>query len=112
MSHMPTTNDGSEQNASTPRPWLSVMSKKRYFEIEQAIRTMSEDKIDESDISEIMSQIRTIMKFDPTDKKYTPELGKKAATRIKERAKELGTSTYILSGRQRNYEKSRLVKSI
>jgi hypothetical protein len=107
--------DGIDQNTDKPRPWLSVMSKKRYFDIEKAILTLvkpDNQTIDESDISNVMCQIRAIMKFDPADSKYTPELGKKAAARIKERAKEQGTSTYGLSGRQKNYEKTRQAKNV
>jgi hypothetical protein len=63
--------------------------------------------MDEDHLSDVITGICEIMRFDPTVKKYTPERGKQIMAARKKRAEALGVSTYITGGGKATYEKSR-----
>lgn len=68
---------------------VSVMSKKRYHEIESRLK--NEKPVE---VEHIMQILRDVMFFDPEAKQYTPEKGAKVRARMKERAAEQGKSIY------------------
>jgi hypothetical protein len=77
---------------------VSMMSKKRYHQIERHLRdTIGDDNI----LMVAMEGICNIMNFDPSASTYTPELGKKKHANLKKRCKETGKTTYeILYGKK------------
>jgi hypothetical protein len=82
-------------------PSMSVMSKKRYAEIDE---TLSKVISDPKQHALVMAKICSIMKFDPAIGVYTPEKGKKMSERRKMKAQELGISQYAVNLGKKYYE--------
>lgn len=82
-------------------PTLSVMSRKRYYQIEEAARELfKEDSI----VQSIMENVRTYMSFDPVVGMYTKEQVQKLYEYQKRRSEELNISIYNYCGRKKYYE--------
>lgn len=94
--------------AENKAPSTSVMSKKRYHEIEEALRVAIPDPVQHA---EIMSRICEIMKYDPTKSMYTPEVKERSMKWRRKKAEELGVTTYVTSGMKAYYERSKEVKT-
>lgn len=80
----------------------SILSKKRYYEIETVCHNILGD---DALTAQIMSSIQNIMKFDPNASTYTKERGQKNIEFRKKKAEELGVTTYITSGGKKLYDK-------
>lgn len=87
------------------KPSASVMSKKKLNEIGDALKELITD---EAMLTLAMERICEIMKFDPNEKRYTKEMGKRTVAWRQKKAQELGVTTYELSGRKKHYEQSKL----
>ena len=80
------------------------LSKKKYSELKEAL----EGKFTESkDIESALEAVCSVLKYDPEKGVYTPEQGQKNYARLKEKAKETGESTYVVTGRKKRYEKQK-----
>jgi hypothetical protein len=79
------------------------MSKKRYHDISEMLK----DLLDQEKHNKAMKSIETIMNFDPEKKVYTPESGKIAREKAKQRALATGKTTYDTSGQRKYYEDCR-----
>ena len=60
----------------------------------------------------LMAKIRDIMRFDPEQKGYTPEIGKMMMESRRRLAKERGVSTWVTSGGKGGYEKRKREKAM
>lgn len=78
--------------AEVKKPTTVVMSKKKYQEFKTRLTTLFDEDIDI--IDKILKDLSEVLKFDPQDKIYTPEKGKKFIEWRKKRAEELGVSDY------------------
>ena len=84
----------SKDNMSTRKcPYHCIMSKKRYKEIEQAVRFIEPD---DEKYETIMRSIKDIMRFDPESKSVTPDHVDKIRLDRQRRAREQGISIYKL----------------
>ena len=79
----------------------SMMSKKRYHQIEKVI---SDTYQDDEKLVAVMEGIRMIMNFDPEVSRYTPEISKKIKEYRHRLRDEKGISTYITNGGKKRYE--------
>ena len=88
----------------------SVMSKKRYFQIITCIEDKLKDKIDHEVFCEVMEQIandiKHVMHFDPESHTYNQQVNERNKKWRIKKANEIGTSTYVTSGRKRYYERT------
>lgn len=85
---------------------MSVMSKKRYNEIDEMLRQVI---VDPHQHESVMNKLCAIMKFDPAIGVYTPEKGKRMSQRRKEKAQELGISQYAVNLGKQYYETRKCV---
>lgn len=85
--------------ASMILPTLSTMSNKRYFQIQETIKS----KLDEELIKFVMETISDVMKFQPSQPKKDEVLCKRYG-KIKEKCKEIGVSTYQFQNQKKYYE--------
>lgn len=90
------------QPTPTTLPAQSVMTKKRYQELAESFREITGS---EALTARCMEELRRVMKFDPEQKRYTPEMGKKIVERRKKKAEAEGTTVYKACGFQQYYEK-------
>lgn len=88
----------------TKIPSMSIMSKKRYHEIEEILSSLIKNP---EEHSLAMSKICEIMKFDPNRNTYTPKVKENNANWRKKRAEELGVSIYVASGNKAYYERTK-----
>jgi hypothetical protein len=88
-------------------PAISFMSKKKYNDIKKNFENVIDD---EEKVKELLKMLCEILKFDKNIGLYNPEQGKKNYEKIKKKAVETGLSTYVLSGRKKQYEKERELK--
>jgi len=70
-----------------------TLSNKRLNEIENAL---AKHNINEEETKNIMNDICSIFRYDPSQKVYTPEMGKLSMQRRKQKAADLGISQYAL----------------
>ena len=82
--------------ASKASKAISHLSKKRYEQVLEVVARIAPTRVHEFE-----REFKEIMCFDPLASSYTP--GKTMEWRRK-KAAELGTTTYVTSGRQRQYE--------
>lgn len=61
-------------------------------------------------VEEVMDVIREVLDFNPAKSTYTKELGKRIIEWRKEKAKETGSSYYVISGAKECYERKRMQK--
>jgi hypothetical protein len=87
--------------SETKVPSMSVMSKKRYNEIEQTLQQLIKDPCDHA---LAMNKICEIMKFDPKVGVYTPEKGKQMSERRRQKAAALGISQHAVNMGKKYYE--------
>lgn len=87
--------------SDTKVPSMSVMSKKRYREIEQALQESIKDP---QELASTMKRICEIMKFDPNIGIYTPEKGKQMSERRRQKAAALGISQHAVNMGKKYYE--------
>lgn len=85
-------------------PKVSIMSKKRYMEIQ---KTLEEHIADDATLNTVMASIRTIMRYDPDKSAYTPEIKQRQVEWRRRKAQELGVTTYVTSGMKAHYERSK-----
>lgn len=78
----------------------ATMSKKRYNDIVKSLNQyINQENLDnDKKVEHILADIRTIMNFDPSASRYTPELGQKEKERRHKLRDEYGISTYVTSG--------------
>jgi len=87
---------------------VSTMSKKRYQEFSDVLLT----KVQDHELAnELLRDLCEILNFDPDKSRYTPELGQKIIAHRHKLRDEQGISTYVSSGRKKNYEKSRAISA-
>lgn len=77
--------------SSTDLPTCSIMSRKRYKDIEEYIRSL----VPHADADKIMQRICDVMRFDPAVGMVTPKRKHNMRTRIERIASEYGVSTSI-----------------
>jgi hypothetical protein len=87
-------------------PSASVLSKKRYHEIEEVLSGLIPDP---NQHALAMAKICEIMKYDPTRNVYTPEVKERNAKWRRKKAEELGVTTYVTSGMKAYYERTKQV---
>lgn len=90
----------------SPEISRSILSKKRYNEIESEIKK----HVDNEKLEVIMESIRRVMHFDPDKPAKTPEQYAKDYEK-RNKLKEAGVSTYVSSGMKRHYEKKKAAKA-
>lgn len=88
------------------------MTKKRYTDIETVLMntlcTLAIDDASRKQAQEtVMTQVRSIMKFDPERKTYTPELGKKIVAYRQKKAESSGVSMYEAFKGPEYYQKNK-----
>jgi hypothetical protein len=88
-----------DQLQQQPKKAESILSKKRY----ELIKLAAHNYFGEDAATPFLLEFQRIMNFDPTVKKYTPELGQKIIAARKLKASELGVSTYVISGAKARY---------
>ena len=82
----------------------SIMSKKRYNELETSLKTIyGAEKLEVA-----MKAVRDIMKFDPEASTYTKERGKKSMECQRKSAEKKGQSLYYANGGKKCYEKKKM----
>lgn len=101
----PTTSHTEDAAKPTKLPTASTLNKKRYHEIKTSVAQTLDN--DQDKVDAIMASIRTIMKFDPDVKKYTPEQGKKMMEYRRKKAAELGVTVHEAFGGREFYQKHR-----
>jgi hypothetical protein len=84
----------------------ATLSKTRFKEICESLTTIIQD---DDKVRQVIESIQTILNFDPNIPQYTPEVGKKIKE-YRQRLKEEGISTYISSGKKKQYETMKLKK--
>ena len=72
----------------------STLSKKRYRDFCE--RLASNPKLDAEQVSEVLSTLGSVMRFDVDAPRYTPEMGQKTMLQRRRKAEELGVTTYAL----------------
>ena len=82
----------------------STLSKKRY---ESLTRELVEELGDEAVVERVLAVLRRVMGFDPKATQYTKEKGQRMIEQRREKAKALGVTTYVTSGRKKQYEKQK-----
>lgn len=87
-------------------PAQSVLTKKRYQELAESFREITGS--DEA-TERCMDAVRRVMKFDPEQKRYTPELGKKILAYRQKKAADAGVSQYECFKGPEYYEKNKEV---
>ncbi len=75
-----------------------TLSKKKYYELEQQLR----DGLDDQQLDFVLTQIRTVLKFDPDVSVYNERI-KDLIYQRRDRLKALGISTYESSGSKKSY---------
>ena len=80
----------------------SHMTKKRFYEIQRRFQDVN--VTNEAMINQFLQIIKDVLSFDPNVSTYTPELGKKTKEYRNRLRSEQGISTYITSGRKKQYE--------
>lgn len=86
------------------RAAASTLSKKRF---ELIMKLVDDIVTDPKQVDVFKSRFCEIMAFDPNASAYTQERNVKTIEWRKKKAQQLGTSTYVTSGRKRNYEKEK-----
>lgn len=91
-------------NSTNQLRGISVMSKKRFHEIQNVIK----NEVNNDDIlNRIIKQISEIMQFDPNLKVYNAEAHKKRYDALKIKAEEQGVQVTDLNGHKKYYLKKK-----
>jgi chorismate mutase len=83
---------------------MSPISKKRYYEIDEALGTLMKDQ---QEREQVMMKICEILNFDPNRNTYTPQVKERMLQWRKKKAEELGVTTYVTSGMKAYYERNK-----
>lgn len=87
---------------------VSILSKKRYFEILSRLA----NQYTPQQIESIALAIRDVMHFDPTKSTYTKEKGLKTVESRKLKSITTGISQYKLSGNDKIYAKKKMAREL
>ena len=78
---------------------ISTLSKKRYEQVVQVVARIAPARVQEFE-----REFKEIMCFDPSVSSSKPDASAKVLAWRRKKATELGTTTYVTSGRKRQYE--------
>ena len=95
--------DIANEEQSGKKTAFSSLSKTRYAKIiDMAAKYMPEDRVEA-----FANDFCTIMNYDPTISVHTPARAASHRASIRKKAEELGTTTYVTSGRKQMYQRSK-----